>query len=108
MHTDFIHFFPSSGVYTCVAVNDHGQAKTEAKLTVHQKDPNIVRDTQFEDGLKKIQYLEESNKYSRQEYEDIEVTEKPRFLAPLVDQRIYENERAHFETRCKLDGQSTN
>ena len=97
-----------AGTYTCVAINDRNQqAKTEAKLIVHPRGPNIIRETQFEDGLKKIQYLEGSHKYSRKEYEDIEINEKPRFLAPLVDQKVYEHERARFETKLEPQNDSS-
>lgn len=89
-----------SGVYTAVISNKVGSDKVSTRLNVNvrRQEP----DTQFEEGLKKIQQLESSTKYRREEYEEVEIREKPRFLVPLSNQRIHEYERAYFETRLGM------
>lgn len=89
-----------SGVYTCVAKNKFGEARSEANLIVKVKGPNIIRDTNFEDGLKKIQILEDTNKYQRREDEEVYLNEKPKFLTELHGKtEVYESQTATFETK---------
>lgn len=49
--------------------------------------------------MQKIQYLENQNKYTREEIEDFQCTEKPMFLGPLQGPDVlWENQSCHFET----------
>lgn len=89
------------GNYTCRAVNAMGQATTSANLSVITK-KNIVFDTQHPSGLEKIQTLEDTSRYSRKTDEEVQVTQKPRFLGPLKGtNKILEGQRAHFEARVE-------
>lgn len=89
------------GTYTCTAYNTMGQASTSARLTIISK-KDIVSDTQHPKGLEKLQYLEDSSKYSRSQEEEVKVTQKPRFLGPLKGtNKILEGQRAHFEARVE-------
>lgn len=89
------------GNYTCRAYNAVGQATTTAQLSVVSK-KDIVLDSQHPGGLEKIQYLEDSSRYSRNQQEEVSVTQKPRFLGPLKGtNKIVEGQRAHFEARVE-------
>lgn len=83
-----------------VVTNDFGSITSSAHLEV-VGESNIISSSQFPESLDKIQYIEGQHKYSRKEIEDLEFNEKPRFLAPMADQRVPEFERAHFETRLE-------
>ena len=65
------------GVYTCVARNALGEARTAAKLTVISKQ-DILLDTQHPEGLEKIRYLEDDSRYARKE--DVPSAAIPRSL----------------------------
>lgn len=89
------------GNYTCRATNAVGQATTSANLSVVTK-KDIVYDSQHPSGLQKIQHLEDSSKYSRQQEEDVTEIKIPRFLGPMKGtNKICEGQRAHFEARCE-------
>lgn len=88
-------------MYTCVAYNQLGEAKTSAQLTVVGKQ-DIIFDSQHPGGLQKIQTLEDSSRYERMVKEEQTVTQKPRFLGPLKGtNKIVEGQRAHFEVRVE-------
>ncbi|CAH2104070.1 unnamed protein product [Euphydryas editha] len=90
-----------AGQYTCRAYNALGQATTSANLTIITK-KDIIAESQHPGGLEKIQYLEDSSKYSRRTEEDVRVTQKPRFLGPLKGtNKIVEGQSAHFEARVE-------
>lgn len=89
------------GTYTCQATNTLGQAQTNAKLSVVTKN-DIVYESQHQEGLEKIQTLEDSSRYSRRTEEEVNVTQQPRFLGPLKGtNKILEGQRAHFEARVE-------
>ena len=58
-----------SGVYTVRARNALGEDVRQCQVTVHGKD-SILSGTQHEDSIAKIQYLENLNKYGREEIPD--------------------------------------
>lgn len=89
------------GTYTCRAYNELGQATTNASLTVISKN-DISVDSQHQDSLQKIQYLEDSSRYTRKTEEDTSITYQPKFLGPLKGTtKIVEGQRAHFEARVE-------
>lgn len=90
-----------SGVYSCQARNQLGEAVTSCSVRVgSQKD--LVLETQHPSGLEKIQYLEDSSRYKRSELEDEQVNVKPRFVTRPKDlTKLREGQHAHFE--CKLE-----
>ncbi|XP_054275488.1 titin isoform X3 [Macrosteles quadrilineatus] len=89
------------GIYTCRAYNTLGQAETTAQMSVITKQ-DIIFDSQHPSGLQKIQTLEDSSRYSRTTQEEVQVTQKPRFLGPLKGtNKIVEGQRAHFEARVE-------
>ena len=90
-----------AGEYTLIVTSDEfGSISSSANLEVVEES-SIISSSQFPESLDKIQYIEGHSKYSRKEIEDLEFNEKPRFLAPMNDQRIPEFQRAHFETRLE-------
>lgn len=90
-----------SGVYTCQARNQLGEAVTSCSVRVIAK-KDLILDTQHPQGLEKIQYLEDSSRYKRSEYVDEIVNIKPRFLTrPKNLEGMREGQHAHFE--CKLE-----
>lgn len=90
-----------SGVYTCQAKNQLGEAVTSCSVrVVSQK--NLVLETQHASGLEKIQYLEDSSRYKRSEFEDEQINVKPHFVTRPKDLlNMREGKHAHFE--CKLE-----
>lgn len=90
-----------SGVYTCQARNQLGEAVTSCSVrVVSQK--TLVLETQHSSGLEKIQYLEDSSRYKRSEFEDEQINVKPRFVTRPKDlAKLREGQHAHFE--CKLE-----
>uniref|UniRef100_A0A1I8N5F2 Ig-like domain-containing protein n=2 Tax=Musca domestica TaxID=7370 RepID=A0A1I8N5F2_MUSDO len=91
-----------SGVYTCQARNQLGEAVTSCSVRIVAKS-DLIMETQNESGLQKIAYLEDSSRYRRSEYIDEEiVTIPPRFLThPKSLTNTREGGRAHFE--CKIE-----
>lgn len=90
-----------AGHYTCRAYNALGQATTSANLSIITK-KDIIAESQHPGGLERIQYLEDSSKYSRRAEEEVRVTQKPRFLGPLKGtNKIVEGQSAHFEARVE-------
>ncbi|CAG9532190.1 unnamed protein product [Cercopithifilaria johnstoni] len=76
-----VHVLPEdSGVYTCKAVNEHGEATTSATVKVAGYE-SIVRDTQHPVSWEKIQILETPAVI--EEIEEVIEKEKPRFLTQL-------------------------
>lgn len=95
------------GHYTCRAYNAMGQATTTAQLSVVSK-KDIIFDSQHPGGLEKIQHLEDSSRYIRTSKEEVQTTQKPRFLGPLKGtNKIVEGQRAHFEARVEPQSDMT-
>lgn len=62
-----------SGIYTVRAKNKLGNDSRQCTVTVNGKD-SILLATQHEESLGKIEYLENLNKFPRDEVSDIEPT----------------------------------
>lgn len=76
-----VHVLPEdSGVYTCKAINKHGEATTSATVKVAGYE-SIVRDTQHPISWEKIQILE--TPAVNENIEEVIEKEKPRFLTQL-------------------------
>lgn len=89
------------GNYTCRATNALGQATTSANITVVSKN-SISLESTNQSGLQKIQQLEDTSRYNKRTEENVQVTQKPRFLGPLKGtNKIVEGQRAHFEGRVE-------
>lgn len=90
-----------SGVYTCQARNQLGEAVTSCSVRViAQKD--LILETHNQGGLEKIQSLEDSSRYRRNELVDEIINVKPRFVIKPKDlNNLREGQQAHFE--CKLE-----
>lgn len=90
-----------SGVYTCQARNQLGEAVTSCSVKIIAK-KDLIMDSQYPAGLEKIQYLEDTSRYQRNEYVDEIVNIKPRFLTkPKSMEGMKEGQHCHFE--CKLE-----
>lgn len=90
-----------SGVYTCQARNQLGEAVTSGSVRVIAK-KDLILETQHPGGLEKIQSLEDSSRYRRTEVSDEIINIKPRFLSKPKDLlNMREGKHAHFE--CKLE-----
>lgn len=88
-----------SGVYEAVISNRVGTEKVSTRLNVTVK--SLERDTEYDEGLRRIQQLESSTKYKREEYEEIEIQEKPKFLTPLQGSpdSLLEGDHLHLESK---------
>lgn len=96
------------GTYTCRAINTLGHAESTARLTVITKQ-EVQYDSQNSQSLQQIQSLEDSSRHSRRtQEEEVQVTQKPRFLGPLKGTNtILEGQRAHFEARVEPQSDRT-
>lgn len=96
------------GTYTCRATNTLGQAETSARLTIVTNQA-IQYDSANQQGLQQIRSLEDSSRQSRRtEEEEVQITQKPRFLGPLKGTNtILEGQRAHFEARVEPQSDRT-
>lgn len=96
------------GTYTCRATNTLGQAETSARLTV-VSNLAIQYVSANQQGLQQILSLEDSSRQSRRtEEEEVQVTQKPRFIGPLKGTNtILEGQRAHFEARVEPQSDRT-
>ncbi|XP_033606475.1 titin isoform X1 [Cryptotermes secundus] len=96
---DILYCYPEdSGTYTCRAKNIVGEAVTSANLVVHSK-KSIYLESQHENALNRISYLEDSSRYQRQTVQEETVTQAPVFTQPMRDIRVAENQAVHFEAR---------
>lgn len=90
-----------SGVYTCQARNQLGEAVTSCSVRVIAK-KDLILETQNQGGLEKIQILEDSSRHRRSELIDEIINIKPRFVTKPKDlTNMREGKHAHFE--CKLE-----
>lgn len=99
---DILGVYPGdSGVYTCQARNQLGEAITSCSVRVLAK-KDLLLETQHPEGLERIQYLEDLSKYKRLEMIDEVVNIKPKFVTvPKNQENLQEGQHAHFE--CKLE-----
>lgn len=94
---DILTVYPAdSGEYTCRATNRLGQAQSAVKLNVSSR-AGIVYETQHEDAMEKIQYLEDASRFQRRGEEDQFVAEKPQFGRPLRNANVAEGVPVHLE-----------
>lgn len=90
-----------SGVYTCQARNQLGEAVTSCSVRIIAK-KDLILESQYPAGLEKIQYLEDSSRYRKTEHVDEIINIKPRFITkPKNLEKMHEGQHAHFE--CKLE-----
>lgn len=99
---DILGVYPEdSGVYTCQARNQLGEAVTSCSVRVHAK-KDLLLESQHPEGLERIQYLEDASRYKRNELVDEVVNVKPKFITkPKNQENLREGQHAHFE--CKLE-----
>lgn len=99
---DILGVYPDdSGVYTCQARNQLGEAVTSCSVRVHAK-KDLLLESQHPEGLERIQYLEDASRYKRHELVDEVVNVKPKFITkPKNQENLRERQHAHFE--CKLE-----
>lgn len=127
---DLLGVYPEdSGVYTCQARNQMGEAVTSCAVKILGKKvlnilfypfvkcvtaelnnecimssgkKDLVLESQYPAGLEKIQYLEDSTRFKRTELVDEVVNIRPRFITkPKNLDNMKEGQLAHFE--CKLE-----
>lgn len=90
-----------SGVYTCQARNQLGEAVTSCAVRIIAK-KDLIMESQYPAGLEKIQYLEDASRYQRTEDVDETTNIRPRFLTkPKNIEKSREGQHAHYE--CKLE-----
>lgn len=84
---------------------------TERPLSSTGKTSLYDSDTQATESWRKIQRVDDSTRYRRQEYEEKlerEIKQKPTFLSQLLGKEYYlEGQNAHFETRLEPVGDPT-
>ncbi len=99
---DLKYVYPEdSGTYSCRATNELGEAVTSATMVVQSKD-SLITETNHQDALQKLQYLEDSSRYQRVVEEDTVITDVPRFVAPLNGPtKLVEGQNTHFECRIE-------
>ncbi|KAF8383875.1 ketn-1 [Pristionchus pacificus] len=91
-----------SGTYVCRLTNALGEASKQCQITVAPSG-TILSDTQHEESLGKINYLENLNKYDRVEVEDVGPDSAPVFVVnmPASLGEIEEGEQVHLECQIK-------
>ncbi|PAV62890.1 hypothetical protein WR25_23783 isoform D [Diploscapter pachys] len=91
-----------SGTYSVKATNDLGEAIRQCQITVNPS-TQIMSDTQHEQSLSKIEYLENLNKYGRAEIPDVGPEMAPVFVVPLQNDmgEVEEGEPVHLECQVK-------
>ena len=89
------------GIYTCVATNSVGSARSGARLTsVTEK--SIIYESSDLEGWEKIQHTEDSSFYKRDKFVETIITQKPKFMTPLCGKvELMEGQCAHFEARIE-------
>lgn len=99
---DLLSVYPEdSGVYTCQARNQLGEAVTSCSVKIIAK-KDLILESQHPSGLEKIQFLEDASRYKRTEVTDEVIKMKPRFTTkPKSLDNMREGQHAHFE--CKLE-----
>ncbi|KAK8746935.1 hypothetical protein OTU49_016904 [Cherax quadricarinatus] len=97
-----------AGTYVCRAYNAKGEAQVSCQLVVLSKTEK-EGESQYEDTVLKMQYLEDSSRFQRKETEDVStVAIPPKFLGPLKGtNKIVEGQKAHFEIRLEPQSDPT-
>ncbi|XP_035212215.1 LOW QUALITY PROTEIN: titin-like, partial [Stegodyphus dumicola] len=104
---DILTAYPEdTGEYTVRATNHLGSAHTSACITVIGKS-GIVSETQHPEGLEKIQHLEDSSRYKRDQFEETIITQLPTFTKPLHNIETIEGTNIHLECRLAPVGDPT-
>ena len=67
---------------------------------------SIYTESQNEETLQRLQYLEDASRYQRKTTTEEIVTQAPVFTMPIKDLRVAENQAAHFEARVIPVGDS--
>lgn len=67
---------------------------------------SIYTESQNEETLQRLQYLEDTSRYQRKTTTEEIVTQAPVFTMPIKDLRVAENQAAHFEARVIPVGDS--
>lgn len=63
-------------------------------------------ETQNEETLQRLRYLEDTSRYQRKTTTEETVTQAPVFTMPIKDLKVAENQAAHFEARVIPVGDS--
>ncbi|CAG2164046.1 unnamed protein product [Oppiella nova] len=93
-----------AGVYTCVATNSVGSARSGARLTSLSEKSLIYESSDLE-GWEKIQHIEDSAYYKRDEFTETVIVQKPKFMTALCGKvDLIEGQTAHFEARLQPIG----
>lgn len=100
-----------SGIYTCRAFNEYGEAVSTAKLHCEGK-RNVILETQLpvgmEGGIEKIAQLEElAAMRLPDKWIDTEIAQAPQFITQPKDLELKENSLAHFECHLTPTNDST-
>ncbi|KHJ80883.1 immunoglobulin I-set domain protein, partial [Oesophagostomum dentatum] len=97
-----------SGTYILRVKNALGEATRQCNVTVNPAGQVIV-DTQHEESLDKINYLESLDKYARREIEDRGPDMAPVFVVPLEADmgEVEEGEPIHLECQVKPTNDNT-
>ncbi len=93
-----------AGIYTCVAKNKVGTARTGARLAcIPEK--TITYDSKDQERWQKLHHIEDSAYYRRNEFEETIIVQKPTFTTALSGKVDYvEGQSAHFEARLQPIG----
>ncbi|KJH46032.1 immunoglobulin I-set domain protein [Dictyocaulus viviparus] len=91
-----------SGTYTLRVANEKGEQTRQCNITVNSAS-QVVHDTNHEESLDKINYLESMEKYGRREVEEHGPDMAPVFIVPLEADmgEVEEGEPIHLECQVK-------
>merc|ERR1719402_158301 len=92
------------GEYVCRATNKMGEAATSANVQVMSKS-NIVTETEHENAMQQINYLETQKVHLCAEEEAVKAS--PTFSKPLKNTEAAEGQNIHLEARLSPTGDST-
>uniref|UniRef100_A0A0N5C356 Ig-like domain-containing protein n=1 Tax=Strongyloides papillosus TaxID=174720 RepID=A0A0N5C356_STREA len=97
-----------SGEYVVRVKNQQGECTKKFFITVHP-DVVIKTDTQHEESLPKIEYIENLNKYGKEEIADIVINDAPVFIQPLPADigEIEEGLPLHMEAKIEPVGDNS-
>jgi len=89
-----------SGVYKCRITTKLGVAETTVNLRCIGS-ADLQMNSQNQDSLQRIRYLEDSTRFERQLTMDETIESKPKFLNTFLDLLVVEGGSAHFESRIE-------